>query len=420
MKEILHLLNPHWRGAELKLGVTRLDYLQALLSNLERQEVSILVGSRRVGKTTLMFQAIHHLIAHKGITPNQILYVSLDHLALADFTIPKIIEGFRAEFRHPRDRPLYLFFDEIQNVSEWSQHLKNLVDFEKVRICVAGSSSLLLKQQESYLTGRTLRMMIFPLSYREFLTFKNVMPGPTELYRHDGLLIDYLYQGGYPEQILSPHPTYLVDLLDNVINKDIVRVYSIKSPEVLNKLLLLLAQRLGQRTSHSKLKNILRVSHDMVRDYIGHLKDAYLIYEVPKFSYSVNEQVYAEKKYYFADTGLRTALLGQRDLGGLAENALFLYLQKRFGQVFYGRANSYEADFVVLEHGQPRIYESKFSEQINDDELKPLLKFLNKFKPEAHAAEATVATRSIRESRVSAEKPIQFIPLWMLFMQGNY
>ena len=208
-------------------------------------------------------------------------------------------------------------------------------------------------------------------------------------------------------------------LLDAVINKDVIRVHGIKNPDVLSKLLLLLAHGIGQRTSHSKLKNILRVSQDMVRDYLRYLMEVYLIGEVAKFSYSVNEQIYAEKKYYFADTGLRTALLGRRDVGGLAENALFIHLQKRFGQVFYGRANSYEVDFVVLNHGQPVVFEAKFTDQVGDEEFKPLRKFLDKF-PERDCSSlevgATVVTRNLAEYRSFGKIRVEFLPLWQLLL----
>jgi predicted AAA+ superfamily ATPase len=313
-----------------------------------------------------------------------------------------------------------VFLDEIQGSPDWAQHLKNIVDFEDVRLCVAGSSSLLLERQGTYLTGRALRISIFPLSYPEFLVFKSAIPGPTEQYCHEGLLIDYLHQGGYPEQILSPHPTYLVDLLDAVINKDVIRVHGIKNPDVLNKLLLLLAQRIGQRTSHSKLKNILRVSQDVVRDYLHHLMEAYLIGEVAKFSYSVNEQIYAEKEYYFADTGLRTALLGRRDVGGLAENALFIHLQKRFGRVFYGRVNSYEVDFVVLDRGQPVVFEAKFTDQVGDEDLRPLRKFLTKCLERdvtPSDIKATVVTRNLAEYRNFGEIQVELVPLWQLLLR---
>ncbi len=420
MREILYLLNPHWQGKALPVGVSRPHYLKDLLANLQRREVQILIGSRRVGKTTIMFQAIEQLIAEKKAQPNEIIYVSLDHLALGDTPLPMIIETFRAEFQHPRDRRLYIFLDEIQSSPNWAQHLKNILDFEDVRVCAAGSSSLLIERQGTYLTGRSLRTTVFPLSYHEFLTFKTAVPGPTEEYQHDGLLIEYLYQGGYPEQILSPHPTYMADLIDAVINKDIIRAHNIKNPDILNKLLLLLAQRIGQRTSHSKLKNILRVSQDVVRDYIRHLMAAYLIGEIPKFSYSTNEQVYAEKKYYFADTGLRSSVIGQRDLGGLAENALFLHLQKRFGQVSYGRVNGYEVDFVVLDHGQPLIFEAKFTEQVSDEELKSILKFIAKFSGgnvTSPVSEATVVTRNLSGDRKLGDLKIELVPLWKLLLQ---
>ncbi len=422
MREILYLLNPHWRGKALPVGVSRPRYLQSLLANLERREVQLLIGSRRVGKTTIMFQAISQLITESKALPYEILYVSLDHLALTDIPIPKILETFRAEFQHPRERRLYVFLDEIQSSLNWAQHLKNLVDFEDVRLCAAGSSSLLIEQQGVYLTGRALRTAVLPLSYHEFLTFKNAVPGPTEEYRHDGLLIEYLFQGGYPEQILAPHPTYLAELLDSVINKDIIRAYGIKNPDTLNKLLLLLAQRIGQRISHSKLKNILRVSQDVVRDYLRYLMSAYLIGEVPKFSYSSNEQIYAEKKYYFSDTGLRTAVVGQKDLGGLAENALYLHLQRQFGQVFYGRTNSHEVDFVVLDHGQPRIFEAKFVEQLSDEEFKPVFKFIDKLPGGDDASkvrEATIVTRNLAGVRTFGDKKIELVPMWKMLLHES-
>ena len=144
MREILYLLNPHWEGKPLTVGVLRPQYLQPLLATLERREVQMLIGSRRVGKTTLIFQAIQHLLTEKSVPAHEILYVSLDHLALGETPIPKILETFRAEFQHPRNRRLFVFLDEIQGSPNWAQHLKNIVDFEDVRLCVAGSSSFLI------------------------------------------------------------------------------------------------------------------------------------------------------------------------------------------------------------------------------------------------------------------------------------
>lgn len=308
----------------------------------------MLMGPRRAGKTTLMFQVIHHVIGKKDIPPRDILYVSLDHLTLSECSIPEIIEVFRAEFQHGRKHRLFVFLDEIQNSPNWAQHLKNLVDFENLWLCVAGSSSLLIERQSTFLTGRALRNHIYPLNYVEFLTFKDRMPGPTEMYRHEGLLLEYLYQGGYPEHILNPHPTYLTDLLDAVINKDIVRVHGIKNPQILSKILLLLSQRIGQRTSHSKLKNILRVSQDLVRNYVHYLMEAY-----------------------------------------------------------------------VVERSQLRIYEAKFTNQIDDDTLKPLIKFIDKFPKDQKLREPTIVTRNLDEIRTFGKIRIKCVPLWKLLLDDE-
>ncbi len=421
MQEIFYLLNPHWEGKPLPFGLPRPAYLNQIISNFERREAQILVGSRRTGKTTVMFQAMQHLITERQVPANEILYVSLDHVALAQISIPEILAAFRAVFQHPRDRKLHLFFDEIPNSPDWSQHLKNLIDFEEVRLCIAGSNSLVLEQQGSYLTGRALRINFYPLSYPEFLAFKNTIPGPAEEYLHDGLLIEYLYQGGYPDQVLSPHPTYLQDLLDAIVNKDIVRVHNLKNPQVLSNLLALLAQRIGQRTSQSKLKNVLRVSQDLVKDYLGYLKQAYLIHEAVKFSFSLNEQVYAEKKYYFADTGVRTALVGRKDLGGLAENALFNFLQRRFERIFYGRTNGWEVDFVALKNSHAQVFEAKFTDDLDDEALQPIARFIEHFPGREFSAVdpvAIVATRNLSGERAFGQTRIKLVPLWQLLWYG--
>lgn len=415
MRETFYLLNPWWEGEKPNIGLLREKYLKKLIPGLRARQILILVGSRRCGKTTLIYQLIDYLLKKKT-NPKNIFYLLMDHPRVSQKKIEDLLEEMRKIHKIDRKTKIYLFLDEIQYTRNWNQQLKAIYDLENIKIVISGSSSNLLKKESAFLTGRQISYKVHPLDFSEFLLFNAYKIKEIEIYKYQSYLEEYFKIGGYPEYVLEKNNQYLTDLLSNIIYKDIVSVYKIKHPDILNNLLLLLGEHLGQKTSLNKLANTLKISLDTVKEYIGYLKEVYLINEVRKFSYSLKEQIYTEKKYYFSDTGFRSNLVGYKDLGSLAENILFLYLQERYNQVFYFYKDKNEVDFIIKNKGNLIPVEVKYKKDIdlNDKRLKGLKKYI-----ETHpkCKKAFVVSAQKKKEQVSyCQCKIYFLPLWEVLL----
>ncbi|MBI2410672.1 MAG: ATP-binding protein [Candidatus Kerfeldbacteria bacterium] len=378
--KILEQLNPWWSAQPIDNGILRTKYLDILNENRTNKEVIFLLGSRRVGKTTIMKQWVGELITKYGVQPKQILYVLLDHPELDNYSISQIIETARTLAGEVK----YVLLDEIQYRSGWDQELKALYETQKMKFVISGSAITVLSKQKSYLTGRYLKYIVHSLNFTEFQQFSAKKT-----------IQDYLTIGGYPEYVLRNNPQYLLDLIDHIVYKDIVEVYGIRHPKAIADLLLILARSVGHKISLSKISRTLQISIDTVKEYIQHLEEVYLIHEVPKFSRSLNEQLYNEKKYYFYDTGLCSVLNAEQQMGALAENAVANYLKKQQRTFFYYYANKRECDFVIEQFGgvAEKTYtpiESKFDPEGNsiewdDKRLSGFYEAIDKLHPE-HAS----------------------------------
>ena len=163
MNEIVHLLNPWWRGETFDVGISRPKYVTPLQNSLSRKKTILLVGSRRVGKTTLLRQTIKFLL--QTVESKHILYLLLDHPQIAQSTILELVTQFRKHFALDRSTKLFLFLDEVQYVKQWEQEVKALSDTENVQIFLSGSASSELLTKKSFLTGRVKTYVIQPLDF---------------------------------------------------------------------------------------------------------------------------------------------------------------------------------------------------------------------------------------------------------------
>ena len=379
MEEILYSMNPWWEEEWNAPGISRGKYLGIMKKSLGKKEIFTLVGLRRVGKTTLLYQFIGHLL--KGNAPKKVLYVSMDHPAFEKYSILDIVRTYQKIHGLARTEKIFLFLDEVHLKVGWEKDLKAIYDFGNAKVFISGSSSLLLKYKGAYLTGRMMKHIMQPLDFEEFLLFKKKAAKKSEGYLLEKWLEDYLKTGGIPEFVLEGDINYPIELLDNIINKDIVAAYKIKNPAMVKDMLISLARRLGFRTSYNKLGNVFGVKSDTIKDYISFLEEAFVVSTVKKFSYSINEQIYSPKKIYFSDLGLRNALIGFRDLGSLAENAVLIKLSGEFGGVFYHR-NMYEVDFVIKHKGNAVPIEVKWDIEGSDwaESIKGLKRFMQEHK----------------------------------------
>lgn len=398
LKTTLELLNPWWEGRAIDLGIERIAYLEKLMASLEDKRITMVTGSRRVGKTYLLFQAIYRLI-EQGSDPKEILFLSLDNANLKGLNLISTIG--RQSFR-------YVFLDEIQSLDQWESIIKSLYDLplRSLKIICSGSMSFLLTDQKGLLTGRNTSLSIFPLSFEEFELFSRQK-------NYDGGVVSYLEYGGYPEFVLERHPNYHAELVNDILQKDLIAHFGIRRIDPLRELLRLLAKHVGYKTSLNKLANVLKITDDTVKSYIEYLSRVFLIYALYKYSPSINDRLYSDRKYYFGDLGMRNFHTGFEDIGSLAENAVFIRLRQQFPQaeIFYGCDSALnEVDFIVKEKNSARLVEVKFSKYPE--------KILNKISPTflkdpkgLKIKERTIVTDGVNDQLTLKKKKISLVAL---------
>jgi len=335
MQKIFDQLNPWWQKEKIETKIPRPKYLEILKKNINNQEILLLLGSRRVGKTTIMKQWIDYLIKQKN-KPRNILYLLLDHPELKDQSLLKLVDEFYKFNNLSNQQKTYIFLDEIQYKKNWDQEVKALYETKNIKFFLSGSAISLISRQKTFLTGRYLKYIVQPLDWQEFQIFSQSRD-----------ILNYLQIGGYPEYVINRDPQYLLDLVDNIVYKDIVEVYKIRQPKIIKDILLILSRAVGYKISLNKIAKTLKVSIETVKDYLQFLAEVYLVYEVPKFSSSLNEQIYNEKKYYFYDTGLVKILSGGGNLGCLAENIAANHLKNNNQEISYFYQDKKECDFII-------------------------------------------------------------------------
>lgn len=357
--ELLTTLNPWWTGQEFETGKSRLSYFSKIQRYLETDEIMVLSGVRRSGKTTLLFQTIKYLIDSQHVPPRNILFVNCDEPEISSLENPltKVVDTYRKEI--PAKGILYLVFDEIQGITGWERIIKSLYDRKKYKIIISGSSSYLLDSQLStLLSGRFFTIPVFPLDFREYLAFQGieVTDDPVDLVarKYDILnqLKRYLREGGFPIVVLQEDERtkddYLKAYYDSIVYRDIIRVNEIRNQKALAELLHYLFTNVTAPYSYRRLKDLLGIDLETVQDYIHFAEMAKVLFEVTHFAYSLQAQKRPNRKIYCIDNGLRNAVSFRfsEDEGKLAENLVFIQLLRSGSTPFYWKKKK-EVDFVV-------------------------------------------------------------------------
>ena len=300
---------------------------------IEESFALLITGIRRCGKSTFLHQILKK--QKKGYYLN-LEDPRLDGFELSDFNkIEIIMEELYGE------GGVY-FFDEIQNIEKWEKFIRYLID-KKERIIITGSNaSLLSRELGTKLTGRYLQIELFPFSFREFLDIKKENPS---IKSFEG----YLDNGGFPEYLKKENQGILHELLSDVVMKDIAVRFGIKNTNILNKIVIHLISNVGKEFSYNSIKKMFEIkSVQSVIDYISYFENAYLIFSIPRFSYSYKQQQVNPKKVYSIDNGFSYANTASfsKDRGKMLENVIFLGLRRKFKDIFYFQEKN-ECDFVV-------------------------------------------------------------------------
>ncbi len=345
MENLLYQYNPWWEEEyKLKDIIERTQYLKLLKENIKNKYIVFLTGLRRVGKTTLIKMIIKELL-NRNIDKKKILYISVDDYLLHQKNIFEILDEYRKIHKLKVDEEIYLFLDEITYQKDYHQQLKNLYDKTNIKIFATSSSSSLLKDKKAFLTGRSIIIEVKPLDFEEYKIFKGIEIKKKDDVLNESYFKDYIKEGGLPENVLNPSREYLMNLVDDIIQKDITAFHKLKNHQLMRDFYTLLMERSGKQLSINKIANILKISPDTARRYLYYFEETYLIYLLPRWG-KTNERLLAPKKIYACDLGIKYLFIGERDYGSYFENYLYLKLRNK-KEIYYLYGNGIEIDFYT-------------------------------------------------------------------------
>jgi len=401
IEEVLRKFNPWWHKEYVSPGIPRNSYHLEVEKLFRRERILILFGLRRVGKTTIMKQLIAKYL--KEMNHDRIFFAGIDHPELERTPLQELLREFRRINGLKSNQEVILFLDEVQSRSGFEKELKGIYDLEKsVKIIASGSSSLVIKQKSSHLIGRYRSIKVKPLSFQEYLAFKDETPDRSEPQLMEKMADHYLLEGGMPEYVLSSDPGYITELVTNIIYRDICTSYGVKDPKLLKDLYFLLMQRVGKRISYSKLARLLDIGDDAIKRYIGYFEEAFLLHVIEQEG-TPNERKYGQKKCYSPDNGICSVISGSSASGPLAENCVYLNLREDCEPRYYNK-KGIEVDFLC----KKRAYEVKYKAKLAENDLIGFSRFRKK-----GLNEKWMITRSERSKKGKIKK----VPFWEFLLE---
>jgi predicted AAA+ superfamily ATPase len=396
--------------------------------HLKEQLITDIVGPRRAGKTYLMFSII------KNLPKNLTIYINFENrrlLPLKEQYFNEIVEFIYAEQLFKKNKKVYLFLDEVQRITGWERYVRSIYDeFKgKIKIFVSGSSANLLSQDYArLLTGRHLTCVVLPLSFREFLIFKDLKIEDQIVTEKEESLIkkylkEYMTHGGFPEVVLGKQKdSILSQLFSDIVSRDILSRAEIRNENIMEELSDYCAANVSNLLSFGKMTRYftsrgIKISKPTLISYFQYMKNAFLFFDNTIFSYKIKDQMQYPRKIYAIDCGFAN-LAGTENLGRICENTVAIELFRRQADTYYWKSRSgEEVDFIIREGKRvrpvqvcydPEAYETK------EREIKALINCMDEFK----VKKAEVITFDYEDEEKIKNKLIHFIPLWKFLLQS--
>jgi len=409
--ELIEQLNPWLQNESIDIlcmpsYIPRKQSEHLLLSEWDVLCTTI-TGPRQAGKTTLGKYISQQILQQHRY--DQLFYLNCDYLEIRQWLNNTLfLQQISQQWNIKR---FILFIDEVQRLSSPGLLLKAIVDLKlPIKLIASGSSQLEIKSKvQEYLTGREFECLVLPLSVMELATIKP--------------LNDSLIFGSYPQIITSVNPQQLLQLLyQNYINKDIIEILRIGHPDILQKLVSLIAHSSGQLINYTQLATDCKVSTSMITHYLDILERTYVIYHVKPFLGNKRQEITSNPIYYFIDNGFRnqalrnfTPLETRTDIGFLVENYVFQEIFKYKSQHFVDFDINYwrtkggaEVDFVLSTNPQTILpVEVKYRNLAKPTITRALRSFIEAYQPR----QAVVINKNLYEQRTIENTTVHFIPL---------
>ena len=417
------LLDWNYWGDYKDESIERRGYINELNRLLKTGEIAVIKGVRRAGKSTLMLQFVKKLV-EEGLKEENTLVVNFEDprfknldLELLDTIYETYMEELQAEGEH------LVVLDEVQEIEGWEKFSRYLQEAKRGNVLITGSSSKLLSEEYStLLAGRHVDIEVFPLSFREFLDFKGVsIESRVDIIKHRhkirNLLREYMEFGGFPKVTLIEEGKgdLLANYFRDIVIRDVQVRFRVRETAKLEELAKYYLTNISTLQSFNRARQVLNLSLDTVERFSRYFSIARLLFFVPKFSFSLKQQILNPKKVYCIDPGLRNIVSFKfaEDIGRIAENVVFLELFRSGKEVYYWRDRAgREVDFAVKEKLKVRelvqVCWRIEEEKTRKREIAALVKAMDELK----LKEGLIITENTEGRENINGKWITYKPLW--------
>jgi len=445
LKESLFFYNPWWETDKVPTSLLK-EYQRPIIKNLfsylTLDRVIVLKGPRRTGKTTIFYQMIDQLLK-KGIVASDILFLSFDDIKIR-IDLDEILKAYQEINKRliKEGRQIYVLLDEVHFLDNWQFYVKKYFDRKyPLKFLISGSAATLIKKGTESLAGRTVEETIYPFSFYEFLSYRSKNQKLIGMINHlrDTFTLfslvditdltpyiteikivfeEYLEKGGFPnlfgvEEGLLWKRLVREDIVEKVIYRDLVALYDIKKPEVLEKLFLYLVGITSQVLSITNIANSLGLSREYTEKYLLYLEKALLVKRLKKYARSIEKSVRSMEKVHLLDSGLINAF-SKVETGQILESLVASHLLRREGGKVYYFREKYEVDLVFEIDIDKEIFpiEIKYKDEISRRDLSGLYSFSKKFKSEI----SVMVTRDLLKEEISNGLRVIYLPAWLFLL----
>jgi len=337
--------------------LSRPVYEDWLMEWMDKPVIKVLTGLRRSGKSSILWRCRERLL-ERGVPEGAIFHVNMELLENARFQDIGLLNAEVKRRHKAAGGKVYVLLDEVQEIPQWERVVNSLLAEGVADLTVTGSNARLLAGElGTLLSGRYVEFPVFPLVFREYCKFWKATPDRKALW-------DYLQTGGLPGLVAiggekTSRLQYLEALLDSIVLRDVVARHKLRDVDLLKRILLFVADNIGSPVSARSIGGFLKnqgrsTGVESIYNYLDHLAEAFVVHAAPVFDLRGKRLLETSGKFYFADLGLRHALLGYRasDVGKYLENVVYLELRERGWEVAVGRQGEWEVDFVARRSGE--------------------------------------------------------------------
>ena len=369
--------------------VERKLYLDKIKSFVDVDLIKIITGIRRCGKS-YFFKLIINFLIENGVNEENILLIDLELPKFNHIKTREQLDEIVLEFLEEHHDKTYLFFDEIQNVSQWEISINGYFKLSNVDIYITGSNSKLLsKELATFLTGRYISIEMYPFSFNEFIDFKEELNQKAFFENEfntdiENYFEEYISYGGLPVTIDTKNhkEITLKDLYSSILLHDIVERYEIRNIGLFSRITKFILENIGNLISAHSVYTYLKhekmnITKSTIYNYLEYLQNAYILSKVTREDLIGKKEINGSEKFYIMDQGFYKSQLEEKQLniGRILENIIYLELLRNDCKVTVGTINNYEIDFVCKKDNKKfyiQVAYHLYDEKIIDREFRPL------------------------------------------------